>query len=115
MAIFWKTAAVALVLAASGCATTNPMRPVSSEGTNSDAAWAEFDTNKDGYLSRDELEAAHAVGLLRDMRFADSDGDGKISRQEWDAWWPVMTKAEPAASLPALNASSAPTDGIRDY
>lgn len=58
---------------------------------NSDAAWASLDLDADGSLSRDELERQRAVGLLQDFPNADTDGDGIVSRQEWDAWWPRMT------------------------
>ncbi|MEO6690464.1 MAG: EF-hand domain-containing protein [Dokdonella sp.] len=85
----------------------------SSANAGSDASWAQFDSNQDGFLSRDELESQHAVALLRDMRSADRDHDGRVSRQEWDAWWPLLTKSPPAESLSELNGSSAPTNGVR--
>jgi len=57
----------------------------------SEAAWAALDLDHDGALSRDELEQQRAMGLLQDLPNADTDADGRVSRQEWDAWWPKMT------------------------
>jgi len=105
-----------LALALGACATTSyeSRRSTSSgDGSNSDAAWAALDTNNDGYLSIDELEQQHAVGLLQDLYVADSDRDGKVSRSEWNAWWPLMTKTQPSENMAQLNASSAPSNGIR--
>jgi hypothetical protein len=105
-----------LVLGVCGCASVSSMprhESTAGDGSNSDAAWAQFDTDNDGYLTFDELTRQHAVGLQRDFSNADTNNDGKISRAEWNGWWPVMTKTEPAQSLEALNASSAPTNGIR--
>jgi hypothetical protein len=105
-----------LVLGICGCATTShdSRRSTSSgDGSNSDAAWALFDANGDGDLSFDELDLQHAVGLLRDMRVADTNNDGKVSRAEWNAWWPLMTKTETSPSMISLNASAAPGNGMR--
>jgi Ca2+-binding EF-hand superfamily protein len=105
-----------LALALGACATTSyeSRRSTSSgDGSNSDAAWTALDTDKDGYLSIDELEQQHAVGLLQDLYVADSDHDGKVSRTEWNAWWPLMTKTQPSENMAQLNASSAPSNGIR--
>jgi len=101
-----------------GCATTayESRRSTSSgDGSNSEAAWLALDTDKDDYLSIPELQQQHAVGLLQDLSVADSDHDGKISRPEWNAWWPQMTKTEPSENMVQLNESSAPTNGIRAY
>lgn len=106
--------ALAFGLLGSGCATTHAIVPqLSSSEASSDASWAQFDTNQDGFLSRNELEAQHAVALLRDMHMADRNRDAQVSRQEWDAWWTVLTKSAPPASLSELNRSSAPTNGVR--
>jgi hypothetical protein len=55
------------------------------------AAWATIDLNNDGSLSLDELEQQRAMGLLQDLPNADTNHDGQVTRQEWDAWWPRMT------------------------
>jgi hypothetical protein len=62
----------------------------SGEG-DSAAAWALLDSDSDGALSVDELEQQQAMGLLQDLPNADANGDRRISREEWDAWWPRMT------------------------
>jgi hypothetical protein len=103
-------AVVALTLALCAC-TTQPPRlqseVASGNDARSDAAWARFDTNRDGYLSLDELEQQHAVALQEDLPNADTSRDGRVSRAEWNAWWPSMTKVDEPPSLAALNASSA--------
>jgi hypothetical protein len=111
----YKLLVAGLVLGLCGCATSMAPRQTSasSDGSNSDASWAQFDSDNDGYLSLDELEHQHAVGLLRDFSNADTNKDGKVSRAEWNAWWPLMTRSEPSRSLEAMNASSAPTNGLR--
>ena len=69
--------ALAFGLMGSGCATTHAIVPqLSSSEASSDASWSQFDTNQDGFLSRDELEAQHAVALLRDMHLADRNRNG---------------------------------------
>ena len=82
------------------------VEPVADDA-RSDAAWAALDTNKDGVLSMDEIEAQHMVGLQQDLAVADANGDGNISRAEWNAWWPRMTKSDPPPSLAGYVASSA--------
>lgn len=102
----------AILVAASGCATGTYVRgqsTISGDGSNSDAAWTSFDSDNDGYLSIGELERQHAVGLLRDLPVADANGDGKVSRAEWNAWWPIMTHSPLAPRMSAMNESAAPT------
>lgn len=82
------------------------IEPVADDA-RSDAAWAVLDTNHDGVLSMGEIEAQHMVGLQEDLPVADANGDGNISRAEWNAWWPRMTKSEPPPSLAGYVASSA--------
>jgi hypothetical protein len=90
-----KTLIAAAMLPLLSCATTRNQEIVRTlpPGTviNSDAAWAIQDLNQDGSLSLDELEQQRAMGLLQDFPNADANGDGGVSRQEWDAWWPRMT------------------------
>ena len=58
---------------------------------DSSAAWATLDPDNDGRLTLDELEQQRAMGLLQDLPNADTDHDGRVSKAEWDAWWPRMT------------------------
>lgn len=78
-----------------------------ADDTRSDAAWAALDANRDGVLSMDEIEAQHMVGLQQDLAVADANGDGSVSRAEWNAWWPRMTKSAAPPSLAGYVASSA--------
>ena len=48
----------------------------------------QFDTDKDGVLSRDELEA----GLAKKITDNDTDGDGAVSLAEFEAEWMRMTR-----------------------
>ena len=78
-----------------------------AEHVPSDAAWQRLDTDGDGALSLDELEKQHGVALQEDLWFADSNHDGRVSHQEFDAWWPITTHVPAPSSLARLNASSA--------
>jgi hypothetical protein len=102
---------IAVILSVAGCATGTYVRgksTITGDGSNSDAAWVSFDSNRDGYLSTGELEQQHAVGLLRDLPVADANGDGKVSRDEWNAWWPLMTRSDVSSSMVLMNESAAP-------
>jgi hypothetical protein len=82
-------AAVALLV---GCATSHPRNVrLSGEGVDSSAAWASLDSDNNASLSLDEIRQQRAMGLLQDLPNADTDHDQRISRTEWDAWWPRMT------------------------
>lgn len=101
---------IAISLAVCGCATRNQRvdaTPAPTEDPRSDAAWNQFDTDHDGSLSMTELESQHMVALQQDLWNADSNGDSRISRSEWNVWWPQMTHTEEPPSLAVLNASSA--------
>lgn len=103
----------ALILATScmlGACATHETRIPGNEGAehvSSDAAWQRLDTDGDGALSQDELEKQHGVALQEDLWLADSNHDGRVSHQEFDAWWPITTRVPTPSSLARLNASSA--------
>jgi len=84
-------AVAASALAACATLTDNVLTRSPSEPIDSSAAWSLLDHDADGALSRDEMEQQRAMGLLQDFPNADSDGDGLVSKAEWDAWWPRMT------------------------
>jgi len=54
------------------------------EAMTNDATWDELDSNRDGYLTKDELTGSPA--LVTHFKDIDTDGDGKISPEEWKAW-----------------------------
>lgn len=100
--------ATSTALLIASCATSH-VRSVRSSGEgDSSAAWALLDANNDGVLTVDELDQQQAMGLLQDFANADSDRDRRISRAEWDAWWPRMTdhivRPEGTATPPFLSA-----------
>jgi len=100
-------AVVLSVFAVGACSHQSVKLDPVADDARSDAAWAALDTNKDGGLSMDEIEAQHMVGLQQDLAVADANRDGNISRAEWNAWWPRMTKSDPPPSLAGYVASSA--------
>ena len=102
-------AAVMLALALAGCATRGGERLVANdaEHSGSDAAWKRLDADGDGNFSRAEAESQHAVALQDDWWRADANGDGRISHDEWNAWWPCMTRTPEPVSMAGLNRSSA--------
>jgi hypothetical protein len=87
---FSKVAVAAATLALMSCTTHVTSVRSSGEGDSS-AAWALLDSDNDGSLSVDELDQQQAMGLLQDFPNADADHDRRISRAEWDMWWPRMT------------------------
>jgi hypothetical protein len=101
--------AIVLVLTMTSCATTDGRHPVVArvDDSSSDAAWKRLDSDGDGSFSQAEAESQHAVALQDDWWRADANGDGNISRDEWNAWWPYMTRTPEPASMARLNRSSA--------
>lgn len=92
MGTFSKLAIATVVALLMSCATTRERNVRSSgEGVDSSAAWASLDLDSDGSLSLDELDRQAAMGLLQDFPNADIDHDQRVSKSEWDAWWPRMT------------------------
>ncbi len=91
MTTFSKLAISLAAALLAACATVNEGAVRSSGEGDSAAAWATFDLDNDGVLSLDELEQERAMGLLQDFPQADGDHDRRVSKAEWDAWWPRMT------------------------
>jgi hypothetical protein len=46
--------------------------------------WTESDTNRDGYLTKEEL--IPFPGVLKHFEEIDTDRDGRISKDEYQAW-----------------------------
>ena len=91
-----KLALAAAAALLTSCATTGERFHVVAErmpdtALDSSAAWASLDLDADGVLSIDELEQQRAIGVLQDFPNADTDRDHRVSKTEWDAWWPRMT------------------------
>ncbi len=78
----------------------------STPRAGSDAAWERLDPDQDGFLTVAELESQRGVALLRDLWRTDTDHDRRVSRQEWDLWWPRMTRTPPSPSMQALNGNA---------
>jgi len=78
-------ALVATIAIAQTPAQTPPSdkAPTRGPAMTKDAAWDDLDTNKDGYLSKDELKGSPAWVTHFDK--IDTNHDGKISPEEWKA------------------------------
>ncbi|MBN8728684.1 MAG: hypothetical protein J0H15_13415 [Xanthomonadales bacterium] len=94
-----------LALASAGCAShrSKPLAEAPPTHAERDASFAWLDVDGNGRLSTDDLEVRHAVALMQDFDNADTNGDGQVSRAEWDAWWPSLDIAAPAPSMASLN------------
>ena len=105
----YRTVVLAVSCALGACAT-NAAGVADDAGIahgSSDGAWQRLDTDSDGTLALEELEKQHAVALQEDLWAADSNEDGRVSRLEFDAWWPRMTRVPTPGSMERLNESSA--------
>lgn len=61
----------------------NTDKGMPTKGVSNDAMWDSLDTNRDGYLTKDEL--AGSPGMVHNFDAIDTDHDGKISKAEWEA------------------------------
>jgi hypothetical protein len=108
MNVLSKIAVATTALLLMSCATSHIRNVRSSGEGDSSAAWALLDADNDGVLTVDELDQQQAIGLLQDFPNADADHDRRVSRAEWDAWWPRMTdhlvRPDGSATPPFLSA-----------
>lgn len=108
MNLLSKVTVVAAVMLLTSCATSRVNNVRSSGEGDSAAAWALLDADNDGSLTVTELDQQQAMGLLQDFPNADTDRDRRISKAEWDVWWPRMTehiiRADGTATPPFLSA-----------
>lgn len=58
--------------------------PASTHQHETAPEWSKSDTDRDGFLSKEEL--IPFPGTLRNFEKIDTDGDGKISEAEYTAW-----------------------------
>lgn len=89
-----STLTLSLLLAAGTCAAqvspsnpaaTDPQdQPTQGRAMTSDASWDDKDSNKDGYITKEELKGDPA--LITHFDKIDTDHDMKISPAEWKAW-----------------------------
>lgn len=83
-----------MLLFAAGCASVAPPTetPTTDGFTYSDssAAWSRLDTDGNDHLDQDELWQQRAVALMQDFETADANQDARVSRAEWDSWWPRL-------------------------
>lgn len=77
-------ACVAQVSPSNPPATDSRDTPTQGRAMTSDASWDAKDTNKDGYITKEELKGDPA--LLTHFDRIDTDHDMKISPAEWMAW-----------------------------
>ena len=102
----WSVAAIALAVAASpafaaekpasrgvGSTTLRPPVPLDSQAMN---AMLRADADKDGTLSREELER-YDLGLARRFKEADVDRDGKLTLYEFEK---LLLPPQASASRP---------------
>lgn len=110
MNAFRKLMVAGVVIMLAGCAAWQERRvvqvPAGEDRAGSDAAWSALDQDHDGVLTPRELAAQHAVALLQGLPVADADRSGSVSRSEWDAWWPRMTRTPPSPTMQALNTAT---------
>jgi len=108
MNLLSKVAVVTAATLLMSCATSRVSNVRSSGEGDSTAAWTLLDADNDGVLGVDELDQQQAMGLLQDFANVDTDHDHRISRAEWDVWWPRMTdhivRADGTATPPFLSA-----------
>jgi hypothetical protein len=79
-------ASLLILFAATAVAQTPPTSdksPTRGAAMTRDASWDDLDTNKDGYLTKDELKGSPAWMAHFDK--VDINHDGKISPEEWSA------------------------------
>lgn len=72
-------------------AQVTPQDPSKQTGTagqgkamTGDADWDALDSNKDGYLTKDELQGTPA--LVHNFDKIDTNHDGKVSMDEWKSY-----------------------------
>ncbi len=88
-----------LVFSASAWSQVTPEDPSKNTGTagqadpmTSDAMWDDLDSNRDGFLTKDELQGSPA--LVTHFDRLDQDGDGKLSQTEWRAYGHVKDSGD---------------------
>lgn len=100
-----------MLLFAAGCASVAPPAETPAAGatySDSSAAWARLDSDGNDYLDQDELWQQRALVLLQDFGNADRDQDARVSRAEWDRWWPQLDRSERHPGFTAPGESAAP-------
>jgi hypothetical protein len=86
-----------ILLFAAGCASVSPPSETpTTDGfsySDSSAAWSRLDTDGDDHLDQDELWQQRALALMQDFESADANQDARVSRAEWDLWWPRLDRS----------------------
>ena len=71
-------------------------------------SWASLDTNGDGNLSKDEAASHSTLASLFGQ--VDTDADGQLTAQEYNAYLASNTAAEPATSADVAEPVSEPEE-----
>ena len=121
--IRWLTCSVLILLVGTGCASTRapqgppgpnggpnlrPLPPQAVDLQRNIQFMLSFDENKDGIVTRDELEA----GLKRQFAAADLNGDGKLDQSETQAENDRRWRESGTASSPLIDWNQ---DGVVDF
>jgi Ca2+-binding EF-hand superfamily protein len=111
-------AALMMVHAGMSVAQTTPSK--AERGDHGRAQWQQADLDKDGQLSKAEVQAAGMRHLVERFDAIDTNKDGKISEAEMSAWMrgrrdaPAAGKEKPAANAQnaAPGAAASDKDGM---
>jgi Ca2+-binding EF-hand superfamily protein len=95
----------ALLIAQIGLATAQTP-PNSARAEHMRAQWQKADTDKDGQLSKAEVQATGKKHLLEHFDAIDTNKDGKISETEIKAWMQAMRQNRPHDHARAPNGSA---------
>lgn len=101
-----------VLLFAAGCASVSPPSETTTHDgatySDSSAAWTRLDTDANDHLDQDELWQQRALALLQDFQTADANQDARVSRAEWDRWWPRLDRSARHPGFTTLGVSTAP-------
>ncbi len=80
-------------------------------GKQVERMFEQFDTNGDGKLTQDEINAARTDMLAKH----DADGDGKLSLAEFEAVWEEMTKQRMVRAFQRIDADGDASITVEEF